>query len=170
MKKILVVDDDADILSNLEELIDSLGYPCITTQSSTEALKILSEQQPIDAVLSDIHMVDMNGIELLAKIRAKGLNIPFAFLSGFGSLDITIDAARLGSFEFIEKPYKIEELKSVIDRILEVGHRNNVIQTMLHDIVSRHSEEKENIDSIERNLCQIERLRSISTMKKYIRD
>lgn len=117
-KKLLVVDDDRPVRDTLVEMIESLGYEVDGALDGESALK-LTKQKSYDAVITDLTMPNMNGLELLKKIKEIDETIPVVIVTGFPTLDIAIDAMKQGASDFITKPFRLEAIEHTIKRILE---------------------------------------------------
>ena len=103
--KILVVDDDAEVLESVSSLISAHGFSVISCENAKDALAQLHENR-ILAVLTDINMPVISGIELLEKIHHAYPQIPVILMTAYAELDIAIEAIRTGAFNFVTKPYK----------------------------------------------------------------
>jgi DNA-binding NtrC family response regulator len=119
MKKILVVDDDKASCELLSEILSAQGWEVLTANSPEKAL-ILSNQQKFDLVISDINLeASLSGLDLLQRLREKS---PVILVTGFGSLETAIEASREGAWDFISKPFKVEEIVATAKRALEQNH------------------------------------------------
>lgn len=126
MAKLLVVDDDRDLLYPLAELLCTAGHRVTTATSAEEALKLIDQQQ-FDLVISDIGLPDLTGFELCRKSRARQGqgNLPFIFMSGDCGADLERDrtqAARLGAL-FLRKPLDPADLLLALEKLF--GSRLN---------------------------------------------
>tara|TARA_B110001454_G_scaffold219197_1_gene251414 strand:+ start:120 stop:614 length:495 start_codon:yes stop_codon:yes gene_type:complete len=119
-KKLLIVDDEADIRDTLAETLKVLGAEIYLAQDGIEALGVIQSLK-ITAVISDVNMPLMKGTELLSKIRELGYLTPFVILTAYGDKKMALEALRLGAFDFIDKPWSIDKLNSVTEKILEIG-------------------------------------------------
>src|SRR5262245_10444494 len=107
--RILIVDDDHGTLASLSRAFALEGYTALTASSAARALERLGEE-PVDAVLSDVVMPEMDGLELLARLRESAPDVPVILMSGQATLDAAIRATRLGALDFVEKPVGLERL------------------------------------------------------------
>lgn len=124
---ILIVDDEEGIRESLAGIFEDEGYGVITAKSAEEALGIINEQSP-NLVLLDIWLPDMDGLEVLQKIKASGSGIPVIMISGHGNIEVAVKATRLGAYDFLEKPLSLERVllssKRALERsILEMENR-----------------------------------------------
>lgn len=117
-KKILVVDDDADICEIFSEILSN--YQTQTANDGQRALEILDKVK-FDLVVSDISMPQMNGLQLLEALRQKKIQVPVIFVTGFADTTKMRQAWKLGAFDFIDKPVDASYLVSVVKKALEFG-------------------------------------------------
>ena len=111
--RILIVDDNREIRSILEEYLREEGYLAQGAADGKEALAKYAET-PFDLIITDLNMPGMTGIELIKEI-AKGENATeFIIITGYASLDSAIESVKAGAFDYLVKPFRIEELKVVI--------------------------------------------------------
>ena len=103
LASILVVDDNTLVLESTCSLLSSCGFSVIACAQSTLASQMLQEHD-FDAVLSDIKMPGMTGLELLDTIRAADPDIPVVLMTAFAEFDLALDAIKRGAFDFILKP------------------------------------------------------------------
>src|SRR5437868_5696345 len=116
--RVMVVDDDADTLSLLCEVVAKEGYQVETAEDAETALQKLSEWQP-DLVITDIHMPGMDGLALLAAVREKAPDVLVILLTAYGSLKTAVDAIKAGAFDYLSKPFVVEDIRLVVRRALE---------------------------------------------------
>jgi len=116
MKHILVVDDDRDSCELLREIFAVQGWSVETALSPVQALRV-AEKQKIDLVVSDVNLEsDQSGLDLLRDLRSQ---CPVILITGFGTLDSAVEAAREGAWDFISKPFKVDEVVNIARRALE---------------------------------------------------
>jgi DNA-binding NtrC family response regulator len=115
MKKILVVDDDAASGELLKEIFAGQGWEAQAAQTPLRARELANEQK-FDLVVSDINLeADENGLDLLRSLREV---CPVILVTGFGSLETAIEATREGAYDFISKPFKVEEVVAAARRAM----------------------------------------------------
>lgn len=117
MPSILIVDDDPAMRDALSEAARDLGYDTRVAASGPEAIELLDSQM-IDAVLLDVRMSGMDGIEVLRRIRARAHPPPVAVLTAHATATNTIEAMRLGAFDHLTKPIGREEVSRVLTGML----------------------------------------------------
>lgn len=116
--RVMVVDDDAETLALLREVVAKEGYQVETAEDAETALRRLAEWQP-DLVITDIHMPGMDGLALLAAIREKAPDILVILLTAYGSLKTAVDAIKAGAFDYLSKPFVVDDIRLVVRRALE---------------------------------------------------
>jgi two-component system NtrC family response regulator len=121
MARVLVVDDEKNYLIVLEDLLMEDGYEVVTASSGDEAMEILRENI-VDAVLSDIKMPGMNGIELLEKISEFDPDLPVILMTAFAEVDQAVDAMKKGALDHIQKPFDNADVKRALARGVEKRH------------------------------------------------
>ncbi len=123
-QRILVVDDEQDLLFMASERLRSWGYEVLTATSGEEALQIV-EQQPPDLILLDVLMPQMKGRAVCAKLKAnpKTQQIPIIFLTALGMPDHIKEGLDLGAEDYLVKPFEPEELRDHI-KVCLARHRN----------------------------------------------
>jgi len=135
-EKILVVDDEPGMRSLLGKVLTKEGYFVTTFEKGEDALAAM-DGEDYDLAVLDIEMPGMNGIELLKKIkkRAHGLNV--VMITAYGSLQSAVEAMRLGAYDYLTKPFEMEEIKLVVEKALE---RERLIteNRALHEELEEH--------------------------------
>jgi two-component system response regulator AtoC len=116
--RVMVVDDDAETLALLHEIVAKEGYEVETAEDAETALRRLGEWQP-ELIITDIHMPGMDGLDLLAAVREKEPDIPVVLLTAYGSLKTAVDAIKAGAFDYLSKPFVVEDIRLVVRRALE---------------------------------------------------
>jgi two-component system, NtrC family, response regulator PilR len=116
--RILVVDDERSMRELLAIVLGREGYEVVTAENGRQALDEL-ERRPVDLLISDIHMPDMTGLDVLR--TAKGMNPDLAgiMVTAFASTETAIEALRMGAYDYIHKPFNVDELKIVVLGALE---------------------------------------------------
>src|ERR1044072_525670 len=122
MKHILVVDDDRESCELLREIFCAEGWQGDTALSPTPAFSV-AEKEKIDLVVSDINLeANQSGLDLLRDLRAQ---CPVILVTGFGTLDSAVEAAREGAWAFISKHFKVQEVVGTARRALaQEGNRS----------------------------------------------
>jgi DNA-binding NtrC family response regulator len=113
--KVLLVDDEKEFLDLMGERMTSRGMEVNTTTSAADAIK-LTEKQTFDAIILDLMMPEMDGIQVLKTLKAKHPELQVILLTGHGSIEKGVEAMRLGAMDFIEKPADLEVLTEKIKK------------------------------------------------------
>src|SRR5215470_3163640 len=106
---VLVVDDEAAIRESLRMILEFEGYRVDEAQGGSQALTRVAERPP-DAVLLDIKMPEMDGLEVLKAFRERGYDMPVLMISGHADVATAVEATRRGAFDFFEKPLQRERV------------------------------------------------------------
>ncbi len=120
MSNILVIDDQRSIRSTLEDILTMEGYTVTTAEDGTQGLAAFAEGQ-YDAVLTDIKMPNMDGMEVLDKIMETKPECPVIMISGHGDIDTAVESIKKGAYDFIQKPLDLNRLLITIKNAVEKG-------------------------------------------------
>lgn len=130
-EKILVIDDEKDMLNSCAKLLRASGFDVVTLQNSKEAYSLLKTDL-FDLVLCDLMMPEVNGLMILDIMKELDLDTPIIILTAYGTIDRAVSSMKAGAFDFIEKPYEAEQLQLVVKRALNFSkiskERKNLIQ------------------------------------------
>ncbi len=116
--RILVVDDEKVIRDILSDFLSDEGFLVTTTEDGHKALEEL-ESQPYDLVITDLMMPEIGGLELMEEIHKRKYNIITIIMTGFGTVETAISAMKHGAYDYMLKPFKVDEMLQVIKRALE---------------------------------------------------
>ena len=118
-EKILIVDDEPDMLKLLEMIIrEKTSCGTVTTNNPFEAIELL-KREGFDLVITDLKMPGMDGIELLEAIKSIEEDMPVIIVTAYGTVESAIESMGKGSFDFITKPFKKEQILFTIDKALK---------------------------------------------------
>ena len=121
-KRILVVDDEENARIGLSRLLAKEGFLVDSVANGFEALNYLREQE-VNLIVTDINMPEMNGITFLKELNRSYPCSNVIMITAYGGVESYIEAMNLGAFEYINKPVKIDELKSILKKIFkETSH------------------------------------------------
>lgn len=124
MASVLIVDDERSMRDFLKILLMKEGHEVTAAESGAKALSLLASQD-IDVIVSDIRMPGMTGIELLEAVKEKTADIPVILITAFASPDDAVLAMKNGAFDYISKPFNVDEIKSVIESATTKNNRTN---------------------------------------------
>jgi DNA-binding NtrC family response regulator len=120
MPRILVIDDERSIRNTLKDVLEYEKYEVDLAEEGVAGIELFSQQQ-YDAVLCDIKMAKMDGIEVLQKLQEISSDVPVIMISGHGNIDTAVDSIKKGAFDFLEKPLDLNRLLITIRNALERG-------------------------------------------------
>ena len=115
MKPVWIVDDDASIRWVLEKALQRAQLPCRLFETSQEVMRALQEETP-QVLVSDIRMPGESGLALLEQVKARLPELPVIIMTGFSDLDSAVSAFQGGAFEYLPKPFDVEEATALIRR------------------------------------------------------
>ena len=116
--RILIVDDERVALKNLEYIMKKEGYEVVSTQSGANAIRYLDEQQ-FDAVLTDMRMEKVDGMQVLKKCRERQPDAEVIMITGYATLEAAVETMKHGAFSYIAKPFKLDEVRKVVKEAVE---------------------------------------------------
>jgi FixJ family two-component response regulator len=132
---VFVIDDDPGVREALKELLSSVGIHTKTFATAADFLETYTSS--IDGcVILDVRMPGMSGLELQRRLNAMASTLPIIFLTAHGDVQIAVRAVRAGALDFIEKPFRPDELIDKVQRALEVNNRRRRDST-LRDATTR---------------------------------
>jgi len=129
-RKILVVDDEPSVTGSLELILSEGGFEVLTANSFASSTAILNRTK-VDLVITDLRLADASGIDLIKHIKKDTPDIEVILMTGYGSLDITIEAIKAGAYYYLEKPYTADRLFTLVDRalqLIELKHENQSLK------------------------------------------
>ncbi len=142
-KQILVIDDDREMRSLLKDFFSELGFAISEYSSASQALaKIHNDHgmnaEEIDLIISDINMPGMSGLEFTETFKKINAKVPIILITAFGSIETAIDSIRKGAFDYIVKPFKLEELSVTVERALEFAQLRRENKILRDEIKQSH--------------------------------
>jgi DNA-binding response OmpR family regulator len=117
--KVLLVDDEEDIVEVIKDRLEAYGFTVETAGTGLEALKMLSLEK-FDGIFLDVKMPEMGGIETLEKIRTQDQNIPIIIITSSSTRDSAIEALTKGANDFVIKPFEWQDLKGKIEKVYKI--------------------------------------------------
>ncbi len=118
-KLVMIVDDEPDMLAMLRQVVEKKCHcRVLTATSGLVALNSLSKHHP-DVIITDIKMPDLNGLELLKKIRSHDMTISTVVMTGYGTIDMAVQALKDGAYDFLQKPFEKDHIVRIIENCLE---------------------------------------------------
>jgi DNA-binding NtrC family response regulator len=136
MIRVLIVDDETRLVEAFKDQLTEEGMQVFTAFCAAEALSIL-KKETVDVVVLDIKLPDVNGVELLLKLKQREPTMEVIMLTGFASIDTAIRSMKQGAYDYLTKPCKLPELSSVISKAYEkktLKVKNIILEEHLHRI------------------------------------
>ena len=126
-ERILVLDDEADMVENCRRILSRDGYECLTTTDAEEALRLIESERP-DLVLTDLKMPTIDGLEMLARVRELSPQTPVIMLTAFATVESAVAAVKAGAFDYLPKPFTLDQLRVAVERAL--GQRRLALENL----------------------------------------
>ena len=120
--KVLVVDDEPDLLELLELTLSRMGLDTSCAESVADAIRLL-DKEPFDLCLTDMRLPDGEGLRVVEHINQKGLDVPVAVITAFGSAENAVAALKAGAFDYLAKPVALEQLRALVKQALKVPEK-----------------------------------------------
>jgi DNA-binding NtrC family response regulator len=115
--RLLVIDDEPIVGKRLQQVFAKMGFDVETYTSALSAMEAM-ERDPFDIVVTDLKMEGMDGMEVLERVKERNPDTKVIIITGYAQLDTASEAFRKGVFDFIAKPFRLDELKRVIVRAM----------------------------------------------------
>lgn len=138
-RKILVVDDRANTLKVLGAILEDEGYEILRAQSGSEALSVMQDYERVDAVLADLKMPEMDGLELFHRMQAMRMDIPFIIMTAYGTVESAVEALKEGVTHYLIKPLNYEELSFVLERAFRLKKVSDELDNLRLEIQEKYS-------------------------------
>jgi two-component system, NtrC family, response regulator AtoC len=116
--RLLIVDDEQSIRRLCVTVGQGLGFQCTDAETAEKALELL-ETAPPDMILTDLKLPCLSGVDLLGKAKQQLPNAEIAIMTGHGSIESAVEAMRQGAYDYIEKPFRVEKLRQLLQRMAE---------------------------------------------------
>lgn len=118
-KTILIVDDESNIRRVLDAVFSKAGYTVLTAENGRAAIDVVSAEPDLDVMLCDLVMPDMNGADVLKAAREINPRLSVVMITAHGTIKSAVDAMRLGAFDYVTKPFDMDEIKLIANKALE---------------------------------------------------
>jgi DNA-binding NtrC family response regulator len=116
--RLLVVDDEQSIRKLCMTIGTSLGYSCSEAESAELAVARIEQEAP-DLILTDLKLPSQSGVDLLRRAKSALPRVEIAIMTGHGSIESAVDAMKLGAYDYIEKPFRVEKMRLLLQRMAE---------------------------------------------------
>lgn len=118
---VLVIDDDDSLRRVVEYQLGEDGYRVVTAASGAEGLTAVRDAGPVSLVVSDVRMPEMDGLELLVRLKTMHPDLPVVMLTAHGTIDSAVEAMKLGATDYLTKPFSRAQLTTAVKRALEMA-------------------------------------------------
>jgi two-component system response regulator PilR (NtrC family) len=135
--RVLVVDDERSLRELLSIVLTREGYEVTSAESGRQALALL-EKHPVDLLISDIRMPDLNGVDVLRAAKQSDPDVPVVMMTAFASTETAVEALRLGASDYVTKPFDVDELKIVVRHALERRQLRQENQLLKRELNTAH--------------------------------
>jgi len=135
LQKILVIDDEKLIRWTLEQHLVKEGYEVVTADSAEKGLALIADDMP-DLILLDNRLPEMSGLEMLEKLNIPERGLMVIMITAYGMVETAVKALKLGAYDYISKPFNLEELTFVIRKALEAGSLRSQVKQLRQECSS----------------------------------
>ncbi|HEY2402481.1 MAG TPA: response regulator, partial [Steroidobacteraceae bacterium] len=136
MAKLLIVDDEKNIRTNLAALFEGRGYQVLTAESGQQALALLAAGS-LDLVLTDYRMAEMNGHELLRHIKDRDPGIMVILMTAYATVENAVAVMKAGAYDYLTKPFTLDQVEHAVERALETRRLRNEVRGLRDTLEER---------------------------------
>ncbi|MCK4674218.1 response regulator, partial [candidate division WOR-3 bacterium] len=122
MADVLIVEDKSSFGEMLRSNLEDAGISTRLVKRGREALQVFKKEK-VEIALIDLRLPDIDGIDLLRELKKYDIDTQFIIMTAFGTIERAVEAMKLGAFDFLTKPFEIEQLINLVNRILEERKR-----------------------------------------------
>ena len=137
--RFVIVDDEQSIRRLCMTVGQGLGFECAEAETAEAALESLEAAMP-DIIVTDLKLPNLTGVELLRKIKEQLPRTEVAIMTGHGSIESAVEAMRQGAYDYIEKPFRVEKLRQLLQRMAEkvrLVNENQFLRERIADIAAQ---------------------------------
>jgi DNA-binding NtrC family response regulator len=138
--KILIVDDEPGMRGLLTRVMEKEGFSAAAAGGGDEALELIDSDE-WHLVIADIDMPGMDGIELLKRIRGRKEALPVIMITAYATVESAVEAMKLGAFDYVTKPFQMDELKIVVGKVFEHERLVSEKKMLLDELRGRYDVE-----------------------------
>ncbi len=139
-QKILVAENNIKFQGVMRLILERHGFEVMVCSDGIEAKKAI-DQNPVDLIISDYMMPNMDGLQLLKALKKEGKDIPFILITGYGSIDSTMEAIKLGTTEYLTKPFDPEEIVLAVQKALNIEQIKRELSQLQEELWAKYSVE-----------------------------
>ena len=142
MPKILVADDDAAIRTLLQDLLKGEGYEVVEARTGAEVLAAVTKPEKPDLVLMDVRMPEMTGMDVLRRMRDSKVGVGALVMTAYGSSNLAIQSIQLGAYDYVQKPFDLDEVLVAVRRYFERQALQGEVQSLRKQLGQRDPSER----------------------------
>jgi two-component system response regulator AtoC len=142
MPRILVADDDAAIRALLTDLLKGEGYEVVEARTGAEVLTIVNKPEKPDLVLMDVRMPEMTGMDVLRRMRDSKVGVGALVMTAYGSSNLAIQSIQLGAYDYVQKPFDLDEVLVAVRRYFERQALQGEVQSLRKQLGQRDPSER----------------------------
>src|SRR5215212_1519171 len=142
MSRILVADDDAAIRALLSDLLKGEGYEVVEARTGAEVLTIVNRPEKPDLVLMDVRMPEMTGMDVLRRMRDSKVAVGALVMTAYGSSNLAIQSIQLGAYDYVQKPFDLDEVLVAVRRYFERQALQGEVQSLRKQLGQRDPAER----------------------------
>ncbi|RJX29389.1 MAG: sigma-54-dependent Fis family transcriptional regulator [Desulfarculus sp.] len=157
MSKVLIVDDDKNILTTLAVYLEDLGWEVLTAETGGQALELVGRHHP-SVVLLDLKLPDQSGLEVLEKIKATWAKSYVVIITAYATIDTAVSAVKLGAFDYLPKPFTPAQVEHLLSMIQKVDSLESEVESL-----------KDRLKGIERQGDFVTRSKKVRALLKMAR-
>ena len=137
LKKALVVDDTKNIRNLLSTCLELNGFTVLAAKNGIEAIEFIT-REAFDLAFIDVKMPEMNGTEVLRRIRSLGLTYPVAMMTAYSTVKNAVDCTKLGAVAYLQKPFSADKVNDIVNMVLNTKEAPDDIYTLIkhcHELI-----------------------------------
>jgi DNA-binding NtrC family response regulator len=138
LNKVLVIEDDPDGIRSVGDAIEDAGFGVLMATTGSEGLR-LAQEHPVTAIVSDLALPDIDGIEVLTRLRQSNDQVPVIIVTAFGSIETSVKAMKAGAYDYITKPLDLDELQAKVKRAAETSRLRDEVKALRQTVHQRYS-------------------------------
>ncbi|MCX7927146.1 MAG: response regulator [Candidatus Omnitrophica bacterium] len=147
--RILVVDDEPAIRDSLRMFLEQKDFACFTAENGEAALSLLSQDNFINLLITDLKMPKVGGLDLLKEVKRHNPFVEVIVLTGYPTVETAVQALKIGAYDYITKPFNLFELLSIVERCLE-RQRKNINKVAISELASMFEVSRSIANSIDK--------------------
>jgi len=141
--RILVADDELSLRLVLQTALNKVGFQVQTAANGKEALR-LAQEKDYDVVLLDIRMPEMDGLQAFHEINKIKADLPVILMTAYGSAEIAVEAMKRGAFDYIQKPFNLDEVKIIVNRAIDMTRMTQEVEYLTQEVKALSQETSPN--------------------------